>query len=205
MTCNTTGSDPSKLTGFGIVDYDWSESKDLWSKATPMNCEETMLAKAKITHSLNPAAHAWVYRNSIKALPWFTLVREKLANQAYWGWFLANKGCNPAPGVYTCGTTATVSGEGGARVCGREEGSAFFADCARCYLPLLPPQTNLYHDFEQTPRGDCGEGIECGEYLFDLRNTSVQAWLAGEYLLGPTGLGSPAITGFYFDDDWSKK
>ena len=24
---------------------------------------------------------------------------------------------------------------------------------------------NLYHDFEQTPKGDCGEGIECGEYV----------------------------------------
>lgn len=22
---------------------------------------------------------------------------------------------------------------------------------------------NLYHDFEQTPHGDCGYGIECGE------------------------------------------
>ena len=24
---------------------------------------------------------------------------------------------------------------------------------------------NLYHDFEETPRGDCGVGIECGEYV----------------------------------------
>jgi hypothetical protein len=24
---------------------------------------------------------------------------------------------------------------------------------------------NLYHDFEQTPKGDCGVGVECGEYV----------------------------------------
>lgn len=59
-----------------------------------------------------------------------TTVREKLEDRDYWGWFMPNKGCNPSPGVYTCGPNAT---------------------------------TNLYHDFEQTPHGDCGKGIECGE------------------------------------------
>ena len=28
---------------------------------------------------------------------------------------------------------------------------------------------NLYHDFEQTPHGDCGRGVECGEYVFNVR------------------------------------
>lgn len=51
--------------------------------------------------------------------------------------------------------------------------------------------------------GDCGAGVQCGEYLFDLRNTSLQAWMAGDYLLSSTGLGNSAIDGFYFDDDWS--
>jgi len=165
--CNTSGANPAGFAQWGVVDYDWSESKNLWSKATPMNCEETMLKQAEATVALNPAGRVWVYRNSVKALPWFTLVREKLADPAYWGWFLANKGCNPSPGVYTCGSNAT---------------------------------TNLYHDFEQTPKGDCGFGIECGEYLFDHRNASLQAWLAGDYLLGPTGMGSPAVHGFFFDE-----
>ncbi len=49
------------------------------------------------------------YRNAIKALPWFTSVRDKLLDKAYWGWFLAFKGCNPAPGVYTCGDNATLN------------------------------------------------------------------------------------------------
>jgi hypothetical protein len=61
---------------------------------------------------------------------------------------------------------------------------------------------NLYHDFEETPRGDCGIGVECGEYVFDLRNASCREWLRTDYLLSPTGLGSPAIHGLYFDDAW---
>lgn len=202
---------------------DWSESKNIWSAAKPMNCEETMLAQAQKMHAINPnnkvrecrcvarrvlrkhrlcgahrelARHSWtalpplcccgccccpnlrclcatggspglptlswvdklinfppfppqvwVYRcdrlackalacglnclrtkvyspggrvsdypppirrsissNSIKALPWFTSVREKLEDKAYWPWFLAKKGCNPLPGVYTCGPDVT--------------------------------------------------------------------------------------------------
>ena len=41
--------------------------------------------------------------------------------------------------------------------------------------------TNLYHDFEQTPRGDCGVGVECGEYVFDHRNASVRTFFLGDY------------------------
>ena len=31
--------------------------------------------------------------------PWFTDVREKLEDKSHWGWFMANKGCNPSPGT----------------------------------------------------------------------------------------------------------
>lgn len=84
---------------------------------------------------IKPTSITWIYRNGIKALPWFTHVREKLEDPASWGWFMAKAGCNPvrslamplnvinpqtvitqAPGVYTCGPNATA---------------------------------NLYHDFEQ--------------------------------------------------------
>jgi len=91
-----------------------------------MSCEETLLAQAAATHALNPAAKQFVYRNAIKALPWFTSVREKLEDRAWWGWFLPYANCT----AHACGPNATQ---------------------------------NLYHDFEQTPRGDCGEGVECGE------------------------------------------
>jgi hypothetical protein len=56
---------------------------------------------------------------------------------------------------------------------------------------------NLYHDFEQTPQGYCGKGIQCGEYVFNHRNESLRAFLLGPYFFGPTGAGNPAVQGFY--------
>jgi hypothetical protein len=81
----------------------------------------------------------------------------------------------------------------------------FFLPYANCTRYECGPNAtaNLYHDKLQTPRGDCGLGVECGEYLFDLRNESARAWLRGDYILSPTALGSPAIHGLYFDDAWS--
>ena len=50
---------------------------------------------------------------------------------------------------------------------------------------------------------DCGEGLPCGEYLWDHRNASLRAWLVDEFVLGAeSGLGNPAIDGYYFDDSW---
>ena len=62
----------------------------------------------------------FVYRNLVKALPWFIQVRTKLEDSRYWGFFLRKA----AP------TGGDATGQ-------------------------------LYHDFEQTPRGDCGKGVEC--------------------------------------------
>ena len=35
-----------------------------------------------------PTKKVWVYRNGIKALPWFASVREKLLDPQFAGWFL---------------------------------------------------------------------------------------------------------------------
>jgi hypothetical protein len=60
---------------------------------------------------------------------------------------------------------------------------------------------NLYHDFEQTPHGDCGLGVECGEYVFNHLNTSLTDFLLGEYFFGTAnGAGNPVVDGFYVDD-----
>merc|ERR1711871_1122630 len=65
---------------------------------------------------------------------------------------------------------------------------------------------NLYHDFEQTPHGDCGKGVECGEYVFNHRNASLRPWLIDTMFLGnATGGGNKAVSGFYVDDGWSTK
>jgi len=163
MPCNDQGYFDSNFAAkFGIASYDWSNAKALWTKAKPMNCEETLVMQAQQTKKVNPNTHVWVYRNIVKALPWFSTVRTKLEDPKYWGWFLHYKNAS--------GNTAS---------------------------------TNLYHDFGQTPGGDCGNGVECGEYLFDHRNDTLREWLINEYVVSQNGVLNPAIDGVFFDDNWS--
>ncbi len=37
----------------------------------------------------------------------------------------------------------------------------------------------------------------------DHRNESLQSWFINDFVLGPTGLGNPNVSGFYFDDGWA--
>ena len=60
---------------------------------------------------------------------------------------------------------------------------------------------NLFHDFEQTPHGDCGVGIECGEYVFNHRNSSLINFLLSDYFFPQPFPAS--VSGYYVDDGWS--
>ena len=95
MPCNYSGfydfSDGAgypQLGRFGLVDYDWSNAKLHWANQSPMTCQGDMLRQAAANKAANPAARVFHYRNIVKALPWFEEVREKLADPAYWGWFV---------------------------------------------------------------------------------------------------------------------
>ena len=130
-----------------------------------MNCEEMLSEQALLTKKhMKHDGHVWVYRNSVKALPWFSIVREKLENQRYWGYFLPIANCTDGKGIYFCGDTATDN---------------LYHDF------LQTPTTN----YSSTGVVDCGVGIECGEYLFDHRNKSLSRWLTTDYILGPSALG----------------
>lgn len=76
--------------------------------------------------------------------------------------------------------------------------------------PLCSP---LYHDQDQTPEYphgdgscpgpcDCG-GVPCGEYVFRHGSDALQSFLIDDFVMGPTGMGSGTIDGFYFDDGWA--
>jgi hypothetical protein len=84
----TGWSSPERGGEFGIVSYDWSNDKDDWAMAQPMDAEERLLHQAKLTHAANPDSKVFVYRNLVWAMPWFTSVREKLDDPNYSGWFL---------------------------------------------------------------------------------------------------------------------
>jgi hypothetical protein len=87
-----------------------------------MDCEERLLTQAKMVKGVNPTAKVFVYRNLVKALPWYTSVREKITDPAYAGWFLPFSKKPPVNG--TSWHMSKCTGD-------------------KC--------TDLYHDLEQTP------------------------------------------------------
>ena len=89
MTCNGADYVPTNFTrGIGIIDFDWSNAKNIWAKQHPMDCEERLHIQARVTKAASPDSHVYVYRNAIKALPWFSSVRLLLSDPAYHVWFL---------------------------------------------------------------------------------------------------------------------
>ena len=131
MPCNYSGMIPeNKLAGWGLVDFDWSNAKALWVNESPMDCQERLLAQAQVVKRATPSARVLVYRNLVKALPWFSDVRAKLADPAYAGWFLKYKpGGSVGPGKWhSPPCTLERSGK------------------TKC--------SPFYHDLEQTPVAD---------------------------------------------------
>lgn len=184
MPCNTSGTlNVSMASQYGLVDIDWSNAKHLWANSRPMDCEERLVEQAKNIKKANPDTKVWVYRNLVKALPWYTSVREKLCDPAYEGWFLKFD-----PRV-----------------------EPHVPKCDDNYDP--PKCTEFYHDQKQTPsKGsgttqcnsapcDCG-CVPCGEYLWDHRNQSLRAWLADEHVGGASAVGNQYIDGVFTDDEW---
>ena len=161
-----------ELAKFGLVDYDWSNAKMIWASHRPMDAGAMALQQAARNKAANPRAKVFVYRNLVKALPWFAEVQQLLQDQRYWGFFIPYQGCkHNTTGEFLCRNNVTG---------------------------LIDASSNLYHDEKQSPgwnstgatnggpdgvcRGDtrgnnasgptqsgycdCGEGVSCGEYLW---------------------------------------
>jgi hypothetical protein len=195
MACNNTGLfNPEFSSRWGIVDFDWSNMRfgpEGWTSSVPMNCQEKLATQAAATKAVDSRTKVFVYRNMVKALPWYTSVREKIVDPAYSGFFLPFK-CNKTasdPKVHCKGVGSNTSG------CPDEWGVG-------CHVPTQG--SRLYHDQEQTSHGaQCPAnltgpspccGVPCGEYLFDHRNGSMlQQWFIDEFVGGSDGIDSPHI------------
>lgn len=189
MQCNHSGwSSAARGAEFGIVSYDWSNAKALWAAAKPMNCEELLLQQATTTKSAG-AKHVFVYRNIVKALPWFTTVREKLDDPDYAGFFLK---FNPRhQGPYHVPACAPEN---------RTHCSSLYHD--QLQTPHVPTDKDPHPDGSCVDVCDCGRH-PCGEYLFDHRNgTMLREWIVQELILGATAVGHKAVSGVFLDDFW---
>jgi len=48
-----------------VVDFDWSNGKEVWAKNTPMNDEEMLFQQVQMTVAASPNTTVWVYRCSV--------------------------------------------------------------------------------------------------------------------------------------------
>jgi hypothetical protein len=80
--CNMTGFlNASLFSQFGVVSIDWSNAKATWVEP-PMSCEERLVEQAALLKAARPGVRVMGYRNIVKALPFFTSVREKMDDPA---------------------------------------------------------------------------------------------------------------------------
>ena len=194
MPCNTTGYfEPSAAARYGIVDVDWSNAKQQWAHATPMDCEACLVEQARLIKAQNPRTKVWVYRNLVKATPWYASVREKICDPAYAGWFLRFNQTNNSSSSSVSSATAAPP------------------HVAKCDDAFSPPKcSEFYHDAEKSladgalcPGGQCDCGcVPCGYYIWDHRNASLRAWLVS-YAAGATSVEDPSIDGVFLDDYWA--
>ena len=157
--CNDTGFlDPETTKGWGIVDFDWSNSKgtgtaDGWCKHKPMDDEEMLFAQVKMTAAATPGTTVWVYRNTVYGYPWYTDVRKTLEDPDYADWYIKFK----------------PEGPWESKKC----------DSAQPHLC-----SDFYHSQEQSPGyphgdGDCAApGCDCGKvpcgfYVWNHSSTTV--------------------------------
>ena len=140
-------------------------------QSKPMDCGERMSKQVEMQLAAFPDSKSkyMVYRNFVKALPWLTVVREKLDDPAYHGWFL--------------NFSAAVQ---------KNRSLSHVPVCDDTYTP--PLCTHLYHDQILTPQSSqcsgspphCDVGsMPIGEYLFDFRaaNTSVNGQTMAEWFV----------------------
>ena len=83
-------SPPQHPFAGGIVDFDWSNAKEIWAKNKPMNDEELLFEQVKITTAATPGATVWVYRCSVYG----SFIREVCDFLIY---FLTPHKCTPHP------------------------------------------------------------------------------------------------------------
>ena len=96
MPCNNSGfTDPQSTKGWGIIDFDWSNGKSIWTKKRPMNDEEVLQQQVVMSTSASLGQTVWVYRGSMWAYPWYTSVRLTLEDPAYADWYLKFKPQGP--------------------------------------------------------------------------------------------------------------
>ena len=158
-TCNNTGMhNVEHAVEYGTVVYDWSNAKKIWANANPMSSEELITKQAEMVLAADPGVEGynprvWAYRNTIKALNWYSSVREKLDDPKYSSWFIKFKGFDDK--AYPGGKRKDSSG--------KDTNGTFHVPTCDWYGTADKPAkcSGFYHDQEQTPEKAAPGGGSC--------------------------------------------
>ena len=175
--------DPALAANWSIINIDWSNEKDIWAKEKPMRCEERLFEQAQALKAARPpSARSWVYRNTCKALPWYSTVREKLVDPDFAPWFLRFGAVPPinstsyfSPPCDDNYSPPLCSGFYHDSVCAPDEQGA-------CQVPGYPTGDGVC----DAPACDVG-AVPSGEYVWDPRawNVSVNGLTLGRWWIDP--------------------
>ena len=153
-----------------------------------MDDDSRLITQMAMIKAVNPAIKVLGYRNSIQAYNWMSIVREKLDDPQYAGWFLQYR-----DGID--GATKNSS-EYGSNPCNGPAGDNT-TKCSKFWHFGLTGFSN------PCPGGECDCGAApCASYEFDHRNASFSSWFVSEYVMGKLGMGDKNQDGMYFDDGW---
>jgi hypothetical protein len=212
------------LASYGMFIWDWAHAAKVWINdcGPAMDNGAALAEQCRRAKLVNPHAKCIVYRNTVKALNQFAEVSALVDSAAHAGYFLPWK-----PGATQSGDCDLRTNGGPPLMpnpqveCHNHTSSdvhvpmcdgANKTKCSdRLYFgthqtPMVPGRNwagNTLHPFENLSctGGQCRCGLNpCGEYLFDLRNSSMRRWFVEVYMSAAV---SPFfVDGLILDDSW---
>ena len=207
MPCNYTGYQvPETVSGWGIVDFDWSNSLAKWSSSTPMDNDERQLKQVEMIKRDSSTADytkVWIYRNSVYGYPWFTSVRKILDDPLYEPWFLKFDNATKPWTSPACDDNYDPP------KCTQYFHTQMDTPLpSATYGPEGRPIGGYGKCYPKDGKSGCNCGSKpCGFYVFNHSSTAIIKgqsfldWFLDGYMLNEIG-SSELIDGFYWDDTW---
>ena len=197
MVCNESGfHNVSEAIRFGWAQYDWSNNKKIWVNHHPMDDEKMLYQQAEMVRAVDRGVKIGVYRSAIKALPWMKVVREKLEDPNYSGWFVKFADYKPGSNQSNTGKHYNVN------PCSATKCSGLYHE--QTQVPAWTNNRKHVVDGNCDSECDCGK-LPCGNYIFNHSNASFAEWFisdGGPIISNDTILrnAETGIVGLYLDD-----
>ena len=201
MPCNYTGPLKTETySGWGLVDFDWSNNKANWIKSRPMDDDQALFEQVQVGKKASPNTKFFIYRNSVYGYNWYGSVRKILDDPAYSAWFLKfKKGYKGRTCDWSDPPKCT-------EFWWSMEQSPYYPEGLHG-APGEPNPNSFINGLCSAPGCDCGKH-PCGFYLFNIssdvkvKGQTFFDWYVNDYMLNEIG-ADESVSGFFWDDQWA--